>query len=112
MDSFLVFFNILEQCYVLCHENDLGGFLGVISPELWTDGKPMDMIVYHDWQVQNANIKIAGKNFIEKSYSFLESYEMQFGYDFSKTKKILKQDITNEMIHNAIKYAKKMETKR
>ena len=41
MQSFLMFFYILDQCYDQCPENDLGGFLGSISPELWEDGKPM-----------------------------------------------------------------------
>ena len=52
MDSFLVFFYILEQCYILCHEDDLGGFLGAISPEIWEYGKPIDIAVYNDWQNQ------------------------------------------------------------
>ena len=38
MQSFLMFFYILDQCYEQCPENDLGGFLGSISPELWEDG--------------------------------------------------------------------------
>ena len=33
MQSFLMFFYILDQCYEQCPENDLGGFLGSISPE-------------------------------------------------------------------------------
>ena len=28
MQSFLMFFYILDQCYEQCPENDLGGFLG------------------------------------------------------------------------------------
>lgn len=30
-------FYILDQCYEQCLENDLGGFLGAIFPELWED---------------------------------------------------------------------------
>ena len=52
MQSFLMFFYILDQCYEQCPENDLGGFLGSISPELWGDGKPMDKAVYNDWKAQ------------------------------------------------------------
>lgn len=50
MQSFLTFFYILDQCYEICPENDLGGFLGAISPELWADGRPIDQAVYHDWK--------------------------------------------------------------
>ena len=53
MQSFLMFFYILDQCYDQCPENDLGGFLGSISPELWEDGKPMDEAVYNDWKDRN-----------------------------------------------------------
>ena len=53
MQSFLMFFYILDQCYEKCPENDMGGFLGAVSPELWKDGKLMDKAVYNDWQDQN-----------------------------------------------------------
>ena len=96
MDSFLVFFYILEQCYTLCHEDDLGGFLGAISPELWTDGK----------QTNNKNMKLDPESIVIRIYEFLETYEKKFGYDFSKTKKTLSSDITEEMIREALKQAK------
>ena len=47
MQSFLIFFYILDQGYSECQEDDLGGFLGVISPELWADGKPMDKSIFN-----------------------------------------------------------------
>jgi len=50
MESFLVLFYILDQCYEMCQENDLGGFLGMISPEMLEDGKPVDTAVYVDWK--------------------------------------------------------------
>ena len=47
MQSFLIFFYILDQCYDQCYRNkeveedDLPWFLGAICPELWTDGNIM-----------------------------------------------------------------------
>ena len=111
MDSFLIFFYILEQCYKMCNEDDLGGFLGSISPELWDDGKPMDMAVYNDWQTQNPNIEIQGKSDLKQIYDFLESYEKKFGYNFLQTKKTLIKNITNIMIQDAKRNAKNMKEK-
>lgn len=106
MESFLIFFRILDQCYALCHENDLGGFLGAISPELWEDGRPMDMAIYNDWQTENRNRD--EKDILKSIYAFLESYENKFGYDFSETKNILDRSVTEDMIQNAKRYAKNM----
>lgn len=101
MDSFLVFFYILEQCYILCHEDDLGGFLGAISPEIWEDGKPIDIAVYNDWQNQNAPMETEIESVPKQIYEFLDRYETNFGYDFSKTKKILTSSITKDMLQEA-----------
>ena len=98
MDSFLVFFYILEQCYILCHEDDLGGFLGAISPEIWEDGKPIDIAVYNDWQNQNAPMETEIESVPKQIYEFLDRYETNFGDDFSKTKKILTSSITKDML--------------
>ena len=42
------FFYILDQSYGQCKEDDLGGFLGAISPELWGDGQPVDIAIFYD----------------------------------------------------------------
>ena len=42
MQIFLIFFYILDQSYDQCKEDDLGEFLGAISPEIWDDGQPSD----------------------------------------------------------------------
>lgn len=89
MQSFLVFFYILDQCYTQCEEDDLGGFLGAISPELWEDGKPIDIAIFNDWQKISNPKTIDVNNIIERIYDFLEYYEKKFEFDFSKTKKCL-----------------------
>ena len=44
----LDFFYILDQGYNQCKKDDLGGFLGAISPELWEDGQPADKAIFND----------------------------------------------------------------
>lgn len=108
MESFLVFFYILDQCYDICLENDLGGFLGSISPELWENGKPIDPAIYNDWKLQNGGKKIDEINIIKIIYDFLEFYEKRFGFNFVQTKNTLINNITNDIIKNAIEYARHM----
>ena len=109
MNSFLVLFYILDQCYTLCHEDDLGGFLGAISPELWNDGKPMDMAIYNDWKAQNEGVLFDKDNALDQIMAFLTRYEKQFGFDFSETKKTLKNDISRKQIENAINSARSVK---
>lgn len=108
MDSFLIFFYILDQCYVPDQEDDLGGFLGAISPELWDDGKPMDRAVLNDWKKKCEKETINNQNIIEKIIEFLESYEKQFGFNFFNTKERLITLNENAIVENAIVKAKKM----
>lgn len=85
MQSFLIFFYILDQGYDQCKEDDLGGFLGAISPELWEDGKPVDKAIFNDWQKMSNAETINENNIIERIYDFLKYYEEKFGFNFSKT---------------------------
>lgn len=101
MQSFLMFFYILDQCYMKCRENDLGGFLGVISPELWEDGKPIDIAIYNDWKRISNPETINEDNILEKTYEFLIYYEKMFGYKFSETK----QRLVKLNQKNVIEYA-------
>ena len=93
MQSFLMFFYILDQCYEQCPENDLGGFLGSISPELWEDGKPMDKAVYNDWKDRNDVALLNNQNIISATLDFLQFYQTKFGFDFSKTQTIFYKGI-------------------
>jgi len=101
MQSFLMFFYILDQCYEQCPENDLGGFLGAISPELWEDGKPMDKAVYNDWKARNDVAFLTSQNIIGATLDFLRFYQAKFGYDFSKTQSILENTDGIEMLEKA-----------
>ncbi len=101
MQSFLMFFYILDQCYDQCPENDLGGFLGSISPELWEDGKPMDEAVYNDWKDRNDASLLNSQNIINAAIDFLRFYQTKFGFDFSKTQSILENTVGIEMLEKA-----------
>lgn len=100
MQSFLMFFYILDQCYEQC-PNDLGGFLGAISPELWEEGKPMDKAVYIDWKDQNDAALLNSRNIINAILDFLRFYQTKFGFDFSKTQIILENIVGIEMLEKA-----------
>ena len=102
MQSFLMFFYILDQCYEICPENELGGFLGAISPELWADGRPIDQAVYHDWKTQNDVSLVNCQNIIDFTLKFLDFYESNYKYDFSKTKIVLRGVVDKKMIRAAI----------
>lgn len=101
MKSFYVFFYILDQSYDQCQEDHLGGFLGAISPELWEDGLPADIAIYNDWKTMNDFEAINEKNIVKKIYDFLEHYEYEYGFDFSKTKQWLLTSINRSVIEKA-----------
>ncbi len=102
MQSFLIFFYILDQCYEQCEEDDLGGFLGAISPEIWEDGQPMDKSIFEDWQKISNPPTVNEHNVVKKTYDFLNYYEKQFGFKFSKTKQWLIMLDNQEVVENAI----------
>lgn len=102
MQSFLMFFYILEQCYEECQEDDLGGFLGIISPELWEDGKTMDKVVYNDWKDRNDVLYLNNQNIINATLDFLQFYQKKLGFDFSKTQIILENETGIEILQKAV----------
>ena len=112
VESFLVFFYILDQGYFFpLEENDLGGFLGVISPELWGDGLPIDVAIFYDWRKNIISKKIDEKNIIETAYDFLSYYEKEYGYDFTKTKQWLITTANKEVVKKAIQKSEIMYQK-
>lgn len=102
MQSFLMFFYILDQCYEQCPEKDLGGFLGAISPELWGDGEPMDKAVYNEWKDKNDIALLNNQNIINATLDFLRFYQIKSGFDFSKTQSILENTEGIEMLEKAV----------
>ena len=102
MQSFLMLFFILDQCFDDCPENSLGGLLGAISPELWRDGQPADKAILLDWEEVNRNETITTQNVVQKIYYFLECYEKLFGFSFAQTKQWLISQDTEKVVKTAV----------
>lgn len=85
MRSFHQFIRLLDQCFFepVDHDEALGPFLGMISPNLWTDGLPADMAILNDWINANGEDPMDEETLLRASIEFLRSYEKYF--DFSRT---------------------------
>lgn len=93
MESFLICFYILDYCYFINYENDLGGILGAMSPDLMVDGMPIDYAFLINWKkFYNPNIK-NNYDIIIQIDAFLEYYEKEYGFCFKETRKLLKSDL-------------------
>lgn len=101
--SFLVFFYILDDAYNQCKEDNLGGFLGAISPEIWEDGKTVDKAIYNDWLKFCRPETINENNIVKRTYDFLDYYEKKFEFNFSKTKRWLISMDDKEIVKKALK---------
>ncbi len=111
MQSFLIFFYILDQGYNQCKEDDLGGFLGAISPELWEDGQPADKAIFIDWQKISDPKTINANNIMEKAYTFLGYYEQEFGFNFSEIRQWLLKTTNKTIVEKAYNEAQLMYQK-
>lgn len=111
MESFLIMFYILDQCFDCSPEESLGGLLGAISPELWEDGQPADRAVFLDWENISHPETITAQNITEKICGFLDHYEKQFGFNFAQTKQQLLSHEADKFVVNAVKNAAGMYKK-
>lgn len=111
MQSFLIFFYILDQGYNQCKEDDLGGFLGAISPELWEDGQPADKAIFNDWQKISNPTTVDESNIMERAYTFLGYYEQEFGFNFSETKQWILHTTNESVVKKAYNEAHLMYQK-
>lgn len=85
--NYQILLNILEHCYNICKEDDLGGLLGCMSTDVFSDGIPVDCAVYEDW----CQIASNEKNIFENAIIFLTIYEERYGFKFIKTKNNLEK---------------------
>lgn len=90
MKCFLTCFYILDHCYFINFEDDLGGILGIMSPDLLVDGKPIDTAVFKYWNDVCPDNPSSDTEFIKKVDDFLEFYEKAFGFNFKKTRELIK----------------------
>lgn len=95
MESLLMMYFILDQCYWKDQEDMMGAFLGEISPDLLVNGRPADEAVFDDWKKSvPISIKdLTSENILQYIYSFLEDYQKEYGSGrpFEKTLKRLKE---------------------
>ena len=101
MQSFLMLFYLLDQCFDDCPEESLGGLLGAISPELWRDGQPADKAVLLDWEKFSRRETVNAQNIVRIICDFLECYENQFGFNFAQTKRWLLSQASEKNIRTA-----------
>ena len=107
MESLLMMYFILDQCYWKDQEDMMGAFLGEISPYLLTDGRPADEAILGDWK-KSIPIPIkdlTNENILQYIRSFLEDYQKEFGSGrpFEKTLKRLQQVSEEDIREAAIK---------
>ena len=103
--SVLTVFYILDHCYALCEEDALGAFLGMISPEIWTDGLPSDKAIYDDWKESVEDKDVTEDNVLEWGLDFVKAYGKRLDFDFSQTIAILQKPITKDVIAEAMQKA-------
>lgn len=112
MQSFLIFYYILDQGYYECEEyykyedngiryGELSCFLSAISPEIWGDGQPMDKTVLDEWEEFSNPKEVDMNNIMEKTYAFLDYYGEKFDYDFSGIKQCLLATADNTTVQKA-----------
>lgn len=88
--SYYTLFYFLDVCYDRLHgmvDDDLAGLLGAMSPELWSDKRPMDKACYTEWEkIDNNSTKMS---MIDKILLFLSYYEEKYGFSFSIIRKYI-----------------------
>lgn len=90
MKCFLTCFYILDHCYFINFEDDLGGILGIMSPDMLVDGMPIDKAVLEDWNDVCSDYPSSDTEFINKVDEFLKFYVDNFGFNFEKTRELIK----------------------
>ena len=96
MEMFLICFFVLDYCYFINYENDLGGILGAMSPRLMADGRPIDTQFFINWKKLCSSYTKENHAIIMQIDDFLDYYEMHYDFKFPKTRKLLK---TNDVLN-------------
>ncbi len=110
MESFLILYHLLEQCYEIdpgdksSEELILSDFLSDIDPTLWADGRPMDQAIYIDWLKQNEIEHLDLENILPAIQKFITLYENR-GFNFGRAK-----DILNKPLNDIAPMLKKAES--
>ncbi|MCI9415734.1 MAG: hypothetical protein HFJ79_11275 [Clostridiales bacterium] len=102
IQSFFALFYILDYCFQWDQDDDLGAFLGMISPDIWTNGEPSDIAVYKDWVEYTQSKKIDTGSLPNGISDFLGIYMEQYGFNFYHILQLLPEKISPREIQNAI----------
>lgn len=104
MKSFYHCFFLLDECYFITHDSDLGGVLGAMSPLLFGgDSMPIDRAYLNYWA--DACASCDSKNILVQTGSFLTLLSHRFGFTFPETKKLLTQAGIEEIVLTAAQRA-------
>lgn len=88
--EFWLLFLLLDRCYTHCREDDLGGLLGALNPQIWADGLPADRADLADWEDPHHDNDLRRDAFIKRVIAFLQDFGRRYGFDFSRTIVFLK----------------------
>lgn len=115
MQSFLVFYYIMDKCYFACcqslNEDEdfyLGGFVSGICPELWGAGRPITNADYSEWKEQTDIPSLNKENIVDAVIHFLDDYEKRYQFDFGNAQETVRQIADREMVEEAFAYAQRM----
>lgn len=101
-ESFYSMFYILDEVYQNENSDDLGAILGIMNPELLVDYEIVDSAIYDDWKEFIRNKLVKSNNLINLVEEFITKYASDFGFDVSRSMKILKTNIDQEKILQCI----------
>ena len=84
-ESYYTMYVILDHIWPnIQNKDDIGFFLGVISPVLWRECEPIDPAIYNDWcNIIEDNIEDA--SLLTAIIHFLGWYQQQYGFSFAYT---------------------------
>ncbi len=81
-------FDLLEKCYWICKEDDLGALLGAMDCRLWSNREPADPAIYDNLMEMYSSTL----SFKENVLAFLEMYQIRFGCELKETIALLTND--------------------
>lgn len=102
-ESFYSMFYILDEVYQNENSDDLGAILGIMNPELLVDYEVIDSAIFDDWKEFIRDKSVNGNNLINFVEKFITKYANDFGFDISRSMKILKSNKGQEKIPQCIR---------
>ncbi len=87
--------------------DDLGALLGVMSPDMFADGRPVDGAVLEDWNGVLMKVPDSDFEWIDAVDRFLDHYEKNFGFDFLLARPMLKNKNVLDYVRTAKEKSKK-----